>query len=281
MNKQCIKCNHIMLVPDIPLPAGYTQKCIACGHLNDVSDSYNPITDPEDDAFSSSVDPSDIIDFSHSTSRDINQASSEFSIESTPIDHISLEKKLTNEFDAKIKALQAQIDRLNSNSHPLSPEMAQATIPKKNNNPLLESPVAENEALFYSEQIGMAKLCANKLRQKNIQTHVVSQIDEAIKQVSEHAYQIIIVDHRMLQGKPGGVTFLKTLNAITLPVRRQQVVALLTPGIETGESQVFYQWGMDVNIHFDDLDVLVDIILDTIELKKDLYNEYSGIQIPE
>ena len=52
MNKACVKCGKIMLVPDIPLPRNYTQKCTSCDHMNRVGEDLfyeeHPDERPED-----------------------------------------------------------------------------------------------------------------------------------------------------------------------------------------------------------------------------------------
>ncbi|PIE89822.1 MAG: hypothetical protein CR997_09095 [Acidobacteria bacterium] len=278
MNKQCTKCGHIMLVPDIPLPAGYTQKCIACGQVNNVSDQYkDPIADLSEssDRFLSQMDPSDIIDLSHANEKERTGIERDFSLSGQKPDQNALHA-LRAEFESRLTNLQAEIESLKQASHQSDKVKENGTLRQ---NPLLDSPIAENEAVFCSQQSGLANLCARKLRNEKIVTHIVTDLSQAIAHISEHAYQVIIVDHRMLHGKPEGVEFLKTLNNITLPVRRQQIVILLTPGIETGESQVFYQWGIDFNIHFDDLEALVDTVKSIIQKKKAIYSEYHGVEI--
>lgn len=285
MNKQCVQCGHIMLVPDIPLPAGYTQKCIACGKSNMVADTYDEM-ERDSPSFDTRMDASEVIDFS-SGSNSLNDDSfgsgkKDFSFEMTTPELGSSSSRQIEDLQSKIASLQSQMDRLLNH---LGDKSISADLPKKpdseDDNPLFNIPVSRNEALFCSDQSAMANICARQLRNAGIATQVVDNIIEAKKMVTAMAFQFILVDQRMLHGKPEGASFLNTLKTITLPVRRQQIVALLTPNIDTGESQVFYQWGIDVNIHFNDLEGLFDIIKATQRVKEDLYRNFKGLTISE
>lgn len=273
-----------MLVPDIPLPPGYTQKCTACGKVNLVADQYG--SDSKEDAFQQSMDPADILDFSsgsHDFSSNSLDSRPSFSIETEPASSEVPDLALLEELQGRIGHLQSQIDAIKEDlaGKRLSPVTGQSALISEpdTSNPLFSIPVAEKEALFCTDQQAMANICARKLRTEGIQTQILHSVEEANRAVSELAFQYIIIDQRLLHGKPEGSKFLSTLKNITLPIRRQQVVALLTPGIETGESQVFYQWGIDVNIHFNDLEILSDILKETVDAKKKLYSNYRGLEI--
>ena len=108
MNKQCVHCEHIMLVPDIPLPAGYTQKCIACGKPNMVADSYDePVKEPKND-FASHIDSSDVIDFS-SGAHQFGDSSFTSDKKDFNFDIPSKQQKQSNH---QTEALQSQINHL-------------------------------------------------------------------------------------------------------------------------------------------------------------------------
>lgn len=286
MNKQCIQCGHVMLVPDIPLPAGYTQKCIACGRVNNVSDQYDQ-DDSIPPSFDSSMDATDIIDFSGANdvsniANDVSNSQFDFSAPVNQASSSNLEDQI-RQLKRQVAGLQESMLRgpQNSTNRVGQAEViaSQEASSALNHHPLLNSPVATNHAIFCSQQAAMANICARQLREKGIVTETVADLDAARTKVASHAFQFIIVDQRLIQGKPQGQPFLKLINSITIPVRRQQVIALLTPNIETCESQVFYQWGFDINVHFDDLEGLSDVLLETLDEKMQLYSEFKGLAI--
>jgi CheY-like chemotaxis protein len=134
--------------------------------------------------------------------------------------------------------------------------------------------VAENETLFCTQNTALIKACEVALRQKGFSVTAASTVEEAQSRIQEFAYQVIIFDYRFVQASQEGQNLLASIRNITLPVRRHQSVVLITPGLPTCESQVFYQLGVDLNISPDDLSALGVLVRELVDHKMALLEPY-------
>ncbi|MCB1049562.1 MAG: hypothetical protein H6510_01015 [Acidobacteria bacterium] len=308
MNKPCLKCGNILLVPDIPLPKTYTQRCIACGFDNPVGDDL--FFEPE------SRDELDVLNFdeidenveSHLT-RGISRENADNFLEQlkrqpepppAPIVHSpvhtptpstsqysftpginqrdldQLQKQLRSEFEAKIKELEAKVmaQLAVQAQHPIQHSPIEPEKPRSEFQKVVREMVSVNEALICTQNSALIKACEVALRQKGFSLTAASSVEEAKARIQEYAYQVIIFDYRFVQGSPEGQSLLGSIRLIALPIRRHQAIVLITPGLPTCESQVFYQLGVDLNINPDDLGSLGELVRQLVDLKSELLRPY-------
>ena len=112
--------------------------------------------------------------------------------------------------------------------------------------------------------------CDNILRERGYKLKVINNLDKAFKELSRNFYQIIILDQQFLNSGETGRRVFAELKSVPSQIRRLQTIALLTPNIASGESQVFYQWGIDLNIHPKDLDRIDSLLEQVLETKRQL-----------
>jgi len=329
MNKPCLKCGKILLVPDIPLPKTYTQRCIACGFDNPVGDDLffdsdaGNVEEDLDFLQFEEVGSGDILAGSGGLNRDnadrflqqMNRrpeptvpspGSSAPTVRgqsayaappsqagvpgamtprpgaSTPTSQ-DLEQalnRLRGEFDQKCKELEARLSAqtsrelasLGTGALPSPP--AAAPSEKGSMAAMVRELVAENETLFCTQNTALIKACEVALRQKGFTVTAAATVEEAQSRIQEFAYQVIIFDYRFVQASQEGQNLLASIRNITLPVRRHQSVVLITPGLPTCESQVFYQLGVDLNISPDDLSALGVLVRELVDHKMALLEPY-------
>lgn len=334
MNKPCLKCGSIMMVPDIPLPKTYTQKCVSCGFVNPVgdelyygpSDDHDSKSDSETDVFHSDDSKPEVASFDINDSAHESESSDDWlarlndvkgmrvaldmptedEIGSDALDQLKtrplrtesqhnsqparsgpvainyetmkpyleiVKKELRQEFTEKLAQLEATIATRSS--------MPQSTMADEVNNDRKDEQIVMREALV---ERGLALVCSQvpritetataALNQAQFRVQHAASIDDANRAIQEIAFQVIVFEQRFVQGSPEGQGVLNTVKNIALPIRRHQSVVLLTPRIETAESQVFYQWGVDMNVHADDLTELGSLVRQLVELKQDMLKVY-------
>lgn len=322
MNKACLKCGHIMLVPDIPLPKSYRQKCTACGFENPVGDDlYYEETDDlghssqgpmavgsETDALDFGMAVEDPIDMSRdrtggtgshdswsdNSSRGMSQPlpqngldnSAELHLEPhetiTDGDLIALRQEITSDMEVMSEKLEERIARLETRLETLAaqadlarvkeaaPSARQTTSPDDKARPL----VARSEALLCTKQGGLIKGMEAVLARASIALHCATSHALALKKMQEYAFETIILDQAFVQNGPDGQAILAGIKKIALPIRRQQAVLLITSGLATCESQVFYQWAIDMNVHYEDLGQFPEFLQNLLDLKQEMLYPY-------
>lgn len=188
--------------------------------------------------------------------------------------------RLRGEFDQKCKELEARLSAqtsrelasLGTGALPSPP--AAAPSEKGSMAAMVRELVAENETLFCTQNTALIKACEVALRQKGFTVTAAATVEEAQSRIQEFAYQVIIFDYRFVQASQEGQNLLASIRNITLPVRRHQSVVLITPGLPTCESQVFYQLGVDLNISPDDLSALGVLVRELVDHKMALLEPY-------
>lgn len=337
MNKACIKCGKIMLVPDIPLPRNYKQKCTACEYMNPVGEELyyeeNPSERPEDsiDLFDFDdryVDPLDLsrggisrdnaeewmekiksqplpLEDSGSSPATLEdpfvpptpQAEEEFLPEpSAPsvdqpqkseqgdkedfselFDSLRKERlavlERLDQMERELQALTAELERVRKRPEP-TPQASKPPAAPGADAPVQPPRVAEGEVLMCSRDSALIATCEKKLGDLGFQVNAATNHELAQKRIQEYAYQVILFDQKFIAATKNGQSVLASVRKIALPVRRHQTVVMITAGIPTGESQIFYQWGIDLNVHSDDLPELGGLIRDLIDLKSKLLAAY-------
>ncbi len=332
MNKPCLKCGSIMLVPDIPLPKTYTQKCVSCSFVNPVGDDlfYGPDSSQDfDQTGNSETDVFDMsqptqvaeqIDFSR-TKDDPDQTNewldrlgqvkpvqielpatttndpSIFSVPSLPATTspepttpksagISMEmlkttldglrSELRDEMNKKLAELELRVMKaeLKPTANPSSIDSTPTGSPSTKSPSPHRHVVAEMEVLLCGQSSAYIDLATRSMQAEGYKIHMVASPKEAIQLIKEVAFHVIVMDQRFVQDTPEGQSLLNKIKLITLPIRRHQCLVLITPRLETAESQVFYQWGADLNVKAEEVDHLGKIVNDLIDLKTDMQRKY-------
>jgi len=299
MNKPCMRCGKIMLVPDIPLPSTYKQKCTNCGFQNPVGDELFFDSEPDADSVnlldqddSQELDLSQGIDKSNADRWMAQLAESPPQVATTPtstgIDREELKRIIDERIQAAMQDVRAEMmTRLSelevrlkgrmSKSQP-TPVSQPATTPQvpQEDSPTtsLSEVVAVKEVLLCTQNQSVLNACRSSLQSQGFSVEVVSSYSEALKHIQDYAYQVFLFDQRFIQGSPEGQTVLASINKITLPIRRHQAVIMITPGIPSGESQVFYQWGVDLNVHPEQIREVGALSQELIQHKQSLLDAY-------
>ena len=256
MNRPCTGCGRIITIPDIPLPEGYTQKCTACGLSNRISDNYEP-----DTPMSPPAPPEQSWDANggfESTSDTLNN--SQLQVE-TPIG--TAEEKLLWKFEQKLVDMETRLRRDMSDSSD-----------KQSVSNASSSPVKQAELLIGTQNAQLYKNCEALLKAKGYTIHLANRLEMALNMIIQNAYEVLVLDQAFLSTGEAGRKIFKHIKLTPLNIRRCQTVVLITPGIATGEPQVFYQWGIDFNIHPRDLDSLDDQLSEIKQYKRELLEPY-------
>ena len=132
----------------------------------------------------------------------------------------------------------------------------------------------QNQVLVATQNATVIKSCEATLQRQGFKLHPLTSLEATLEALGKNPYHIVIVDQRMLKYASDSQSLLGRIKQISLPTRRCQTIAMITPGIATGESQVFYQWGIDVNIHTKDLERMDEILIDILALKEAILEEY-------
>lgn len=239
MNRPCTNCGRIITVPDIPLPAGYTQKCTACGFANNVGGEDLDLLRPtavaaaglDDDSWSASFDST--MDFGTGEPAPVlngNDAAMDDRIR-------ELESRLRADFDRQINLSGGRSGQASNSSRPALGHFL----------------VRTGEALVGTTNAAIFNKCRAVLTESGYRLEGANTLEKALALLRQNHYQVIVLDQQFLSGEAGRLLY-QLLRETPLAIRRAQVVVLLTPGIASVESQVFFQWCMDLNIHPRDLD---------------------------
>jgi len=250
MNQPCIKCGRIITIPDIPLPAGYTQKCTACGFANDVGESdLDTLTPPSvgglpDESWNASFDST--MDFPDPMTDSANHAAAA----ATDDRFRELESRLRAELDRRLAA------------H--SGSQTQVVEPAAG---LAHHMVVPGDVLICTQNTAIYQKCFQVLSELDYRIEGVGDTTKAYGLLAARHFQIVIVDQQFLNTGDAGRRVFQHLKDTPVDIRRAQTVVLLTPGIATMESQVFYQWSMDLNVHPRDMDRLGVLVRQTVAHK--------------
>ncbi len=254
MNRPCLNCGRIITVPDIPLPAGYTQKCTACGFANNVGGEELDLLRPpaavaagqDDDSWSASFDST--MDFATA-----EPAPPLNSSDAAMDDRIrELESRLRADFDRQLNLSGGRAGQANSSRAVLGHFM-----------------VRTGEALVATTNGAIFNKCRAVLTESGYRLEGASTLEKALDLLRQNHYQIIVLDQPFLSGEVGRLLY-QLLRETPIAIRRAQVVVLLTPGIASVESQVFFQWCMDLNIHPRDLDRMGLLLRQFIDYRESL-----------
>ena len=326
MNLACGRCTRIIVVPDIPLPDGYTQKCPACGHDNPVDDrppakrptpprpsgsqqrgqssstsanrtrqrqASSPRRDP--DPYENAMDqlfanapkqpPQPSSPSPAPTPTPPHQAPTQAA--PAPANNSAADKlrkefqgelermrqDLQNQFEGRLRMLE---DRLATQA--LNPQVMMGHQSEGDSQKAYQSQIHEhllqNHVLVATQTASVIKSCEATLQRQGFQLQPVTALEQALEQISNKSFQIVIIDQRILKYASDSQALLNRIKQISLPVRRCQLFVMITPNITTGESQVFYQWGIDLNVHPSDLEKLDQVIQDINALKESILEDY-------
>lgn len=312
MNKACERCGRIIVVPDIPLPQDYTQKCPACGFDNPITDDYspsaarpNPTYHQGDMAqhFDNAIDnifagagaaapppPPVAKPAARPAPQQRPNPTKTAAPQARPAGNLppQIVETLRREFLTELERAKADLrsemegrlrmleDRLKSQAPVIGAPVA-GDGPKDKAlafKAQVHERLLENQVLVATQNATVIKNCEATLQRRGFTLNPVTSLEATLEQISKKPFHVIIVDQRMLKYASDSQALLGRIKQISLPIRRCQTIAMITPGITTAESQVFYQWGIDINIHTKDLERLDEILVDILELKEVILNEY-------
>ena len=273
MNRACQNCNRIITLPDLPLGPGYTFKCTACGFENDFSD---------EDARGNTSDSSDfgILDFSNPNIDGTGGLSNSNSWKATATAEPEVTKgmldalgeSIRHEFGQRLAALEARFDQAEGSTFSVNPAPAMTT----GLSPLAKATqelILTGEVLLCTQSATLIQICENQLTQSGFNIQPVTNLETASGLIISKHFQVVILDQKFLKGEEGK-TIMDHFKQTTLPVRRCQIIILISPSIPTCESQVFFQWGFDLNIHPRDLEKMGALLGDLLNLRTKMLDPY-------
>lgn len=235
MNRPCDQCGRIITVPDIPLPAGYTQKCTACGYANKISDGLEPPqTSAGGKSFASAEES-----WSGSFDSTMGFAGDEKSAPPGMEDRF-------RELEARLRAEMEQA---------LAAGGGKLSVPQQPHG-LTHPMVTPKEVLVGTKNTAIYHKCFSLLSEAGYRVEGAGDLNKAYEMIRARHFQILVLDQQFLNSGEAGRQIFQHIRETPVDIRRVQTVLLLTPGIASSEPQVFYQWGMDLNIHPRDLDSL-------------------------
>lgn len=252
MNRACDNCSKIITIPDIPLPDDYTQKCTYCGHNNPVSDS-GPAPELTDWDTLDSTSNGTFANFPQ-----VGVTGSGQNADSATIR--GLEERL-RDMETRLRAEWKEASHVTSEG----PSAFDLEISKH---------VNDGTALVASGQKPFLQACEKVLTKFNFKVQEANVLDSALNAIVHAPFQVIILDQNFLKSGQAGKQILRYIKKTPLPVRRCQSVVMITPGINTCEPQVFFQWGIDLNIHPGDLRNLEHHLGNLLQLKRDMLTTY-------
>lgn len=255
MNIACVNCGKIITVPDIPLPADYTQRCTHCGHVNAISDEA-----PEPD-----LADWDTLDTTGTST--VTQQSSG-SQEAGGHDLDALRRELFRTVEDNLRLLET---RLRAEIK----ERAAAQVEKPSTFALETAKnVAQKQVLIGSGETAVLQVCRQALGDKGYEITEAKNLADASRAIAEKPFHIFVLDQKFLKSGPAGKNILRYIKRTPLVVRRCQLVMLVTPGVTSGDSQAFFRWGIDLNIHPRDLRNLNELIEEMLALKDEMLSPY-------
>jgi len=265
MNKACHSCGRIITVPDIPLPDDYPQKCRACGFNNPVNDDYSPgslVTSPLTSAPNPDEDTWDST-FDHALDDGLLGAISR----EPPMD--SLEEKMVWKIEQKLVDMEHRL-RKDSDQAPAQQETAAADPFMRE----VRRQVCAGEVLIGTANPGLLRNLQSLLSERGYVLTVGDTLANAYSFIKQKNFQFLVLDQTFLNGGEAGREIFKHIKKTPAAIRRCQTVVLISQGIATCESQVFYQWSIDLNVHPRDLDRLDEFLTSISRLKSTIFAPY-------
>ena len=254
MNRPCDSCGRILTIPDIPLPDDYTQKCTFCGHTNNLSEQAP-------DAHGDSQDW-DTLD-SSTSGLFLHMPRSEKGSEEGGV-----QRNVYREFEQRLRDLETRLRaELKETARPETTEPSAYQIELQKN-------IKEKTVLVATVQPHLFQSCESLLKKNGFVLTEAKSLDDALNAIMASPFHIMLLDQNLLKSGNTGKQILKYIKRTPIEVRRCQTVILITPSIATGEPQVFYQWGIDMNINPKDLGQLGALIRNLLQIKHGLLNHY-------
>lgn len=295
MNRACLNCKRIITFPDIPLPQNYTQRCNACGFENPISDELDhsipsasttpSIEDSWSGTFDSAVD--NVFPTSAATPTPTPTPQTAPSTMSMKAPSVT-----TAQLNATIDQLREEL--LNMINHKMRsavphPHVTEASITRDAMDPFgdqnhkvfmreTRNHVAFRQVLVCTQTAALIQTCENQLREFNFQIQPLTQIEQASKVFSEKNYHLMILDQNFFRGEEGK-SLLTRIKQTPIHIRRCQVIILVSPNISSCEPQIFYQWGLDMNIHPRDLEQLGSMVRQLMSLRSQMLGPYMEAQL--
>lgn len=276
MNRACLSCGKIITVPDIPLPDGYIHKCDACGYENPVADDYphTPSSATSQASREGSVDLSfssqkeDLWDSTLDHSIDealIGSAQTYTAVDSAAVD--DLEQRILLKFERRLAEMESKL-----NSSKSATVVASSGL--FNYEKEIQKHVAAGEVVVGTRNGSLFQTCNTLLQEEGFTVHKAASLAELLGLIGKSCFEVIVLDQSLLKSGEEGKEVLKRIKRTPLPIRRCQTVILFSPGITTCEPQVFYQWGIDLNIHPKDVQRVGGLLGEVIQLKKEMLAPY-------
>ncbi len=278
MNRACLSCGKIITLPDIPLPEGYTQKCDACGYKNPVADDYphapSPASAPSgregagDLSFSSKREDLWDSTLDHSIDEALISSPQPY----TPVDSAAvddLEQRIMLKFERRLAELESKL------STPIPTDGA-ASPGLYNYEKEIQKHVAAGEVVVGTQNATVFQTCRNQLQEGGFTVHKATSLTELLAIITQSYLEVIVLDQSLLKSGEEGKQVLKLIKRTPLAIRRCQTVLLFSPGITTCEPQVFYQWGIDFNIHPKETPRIGGLLKEVLQLKKEMLAPYLG-----
>lgn len=269
MNLSCRRCQRVITVPDIPLPQGYTQKCGSCGYDNPVDPAedrspYESFPSSSSQNFNAAVDQL----FSTPQPQPKQPKKKPVPASAPQIDLKELaetvRKQVTAEFESQLAELNRKVRELENTTHAdtLPPgatgrsfQMPMGTTGVNNITPLeseTRNTVEFGEVLICTQNSNIISVCEAQLTKLGYRIQPVPSVETAKKLIENKDFHIVVVDQKFLKGEEGK-NILLHFKQQRLPIRRCQIVVLIST-LPSRESQVFYQWGLDMNVNEKELD---------------------------
>lgn len=275
MNIPCQQCKRIITVPDIPLPAGYTQKCTSCGHSNIIESEFedlsqfsgSPAAASQDDSWDASFDST--MDFLGDSG--LENSSNSQVVSGPPASSTPAPRNSGGASDGHVseEALAAIEERLLKQ---LRREMVtEQTGPV----PMTHRLVRDKSVLVITKNAVLYRTCQMPLEDEGYKVDACSDLEKALKLMQRKPYQTMILDQQFLNTSERGRHIFQWVHETPVAIRRAQVVVLITPGIASAEPQVFFQWGMDLNVHPRDLERMPELLDDVNRYKDALLQDYA------
>jgi hypothetical protein len=198
----------------------------------------------------------------------------------------TVRKQVVSEFESQIDGLKKKIRELESNTHAdtLPPgatgrsfqmPVAQAA---ENMSPL-ESETRNNvefgEVLICTQSASLITACEAQLNKLGYRMQPVPSIETAKKLIENKDFHIVIIDQKFLKGEEGK-NILMHFKQQRLPIRRCQIVILIST-LPSRESQVFYQWGLDMNINEKDIDQIGTFVQELNLLREKMISPFLKV----
>lgn len=290
MNRACVNCSRIITFPDIPLPQNYTQRCNACGFDNPAGDEMSAAlsnassASSNDDSWSSTFESA--IDHTFPGSKPVQKASPppSTSLKAPSVSSAQLEASLTQLREEMTNLINHKL-----RSAPNPTQRNEASITREIGDPFGEEDykiyhrevrnlVAFRQVLVCTQTAALIQTCENQLREFNFSIQPLTQIEEADKVFSKKAFHLMILDQGFFRGEEGK-SLLTRIKQTPLNIRRCQVIILVSPNIPSCEPQIFYQWGLDMNIHPRDLEQLGSMVRSLMSLRSQMLGPYMETQL--